>query len=61
VGVFGSQDNSNAIAQAMQWYNSITSEVDIVCVPEASHPLASSLQGYETLRDTLIGECQLQP
>ncbi|MCH7702630.1 MAG: hypothetical protein IID37_13180 [Planctomycetes bacterium] len=61
IAVFGDADPTSAVPQGMQWYDAITSEVEIICVPETQHRVASAMAGYETLRDVLITECTRAP
>ena len=61
IAVFGELDGTNAVAQGMQWYDAITSEVEIICAPDTTHSVASAVPGYEILRDELIAECKLRP
>lgn len=60
--VFGGQDNSAAVPQGLQWFNSVTSSKGgPVCVSDAPHEIPDVRDGALQIASDLINNCRLQP
>jgi hypothetical protein len=58
--VFGSADDSSAIAIGQDWFNNITSSKAQACVQGGEHSMADTLAGAEQIANDLINLCKLQ-
>jgi hypothetical protein len=58
--VFGSADDSSAIAIGQDWFNNITSTKAQACVAGGEHSMADTLAGAEQIANDLINLCKLQ-
>jgi hypothetical protein len=58
--VFGSADDSSAIAIGQDWFNNITSSKAQACVQGGEHSLADTLAGAQQIANDLINLCKLQ-
>ena len=58
--VFGSADNSSAIAIGQDWFDNITSSKAQVCVAGGEHSMADTLAGAQQIANDLINLCKLQ-
>jgi hypothetical protein len=58
--VFGSADDSSAIAIGQDWFNNITTTKAQACVAGGEHAMADTLAGAQQIANDLINLCKLQ-